>query len=618
MPDSAPPAPSPRSLPGWVAALVFAVALLAAGWATQRQAETVFLDDAAQTGRTTLRLATATLRAQLERYERLPALIAEQDLVIRLAQTPRDQTLVNRANRMLRDLALHLRASDIYFMDVHGTTRAASNFDTGTSFMGRNFAFRPYFADALAGGEGRFFALGTTSLKRGYYFGAPVTGGDGILGVLVFKIDLDEIESTWRGGPDEIIVTDPEGVVFLSSREDWLFRALTPLEGDRLDRTRTTRRYADRDIGVLPLQARDDLGGRRYVSMEENGDTRGFLKLTEPMPEADWDVSVLLATAPAERQARTAALVVVLVLALGSLALWTLAQRRARLADRLQMQQAVRDQLEARVVERTAELAAVNVRLEAEVAERTAAEAELRRAQAGLVQAGKMAALGQMSAALSHEFNQPLAAARNYADNALVLFDRGRTADARSNIERILALIDRMTAISRTLRSFARKPGESLGPVDLAETVAAAMEIAELRLKSAGAVLDVTLAPGLPRVTAGPVRLQQVLVNLVTNAADAVQPLADRRIGLAAIRTPGGVRITVRDHGPGVPEALRERIFDPFFSTKEVGKGLGLGLSISYNIVKDFGGHLSVADAPGGGALFVLDLRAAEAGQSAA
>lgn len=233
------------------------------------------------------------------------------------------------------------------------------------------------------------------------------------------------------------------------------------------------------------------------------------------------------------------------------------------------------------------------------------------------MQAAKLAALGQMSAALSHEFNQPLAAARTYAENAVTLIDRGRVEDARGNAERILSLIDRMAALGRHLRTFARKPGQKIGRATLPEAIAAAAEIAGPRLRTAQAELRVSLAPDLPAVAAGPLRLEQVLVNIITNAADAVEGTGNRQIELTAMPTRTGARITVRDHGPGVPPALRERIFDPFFSTKGVGKGLGLGLSISYNIIKDFGGDLSVTDAAGGGAAFHIDLAAASARNAA-
>ena len=281
-------------------------------------------------------------------------------------------------------------------------------------------------------------------------------------------------------------------------------------------------------------------------------------------------------------------------------------QRRARLAERLALQAEARAQLERRVQERTAELAAVNRRLAAEVTERTAAEGRLRATQADLVQAGKLAALGQMSAALSHEFNQPLGAARNYAENAVTLIERGRIDEARRNIDRILGLIGRMGDLSRHLRNFARKPNAQLSDVPLSEPVAAARELLGWRLRAQSVTLRVDLPP--LTVRAGPVRLQQVLVNILSNAIDAMEGCETRAIALTARAEGATAVLTIADTGPGIPAQLLTRIFDPFFSTKGVGKGLGLGLSISYNIVHDFGGTLAVANAPGGGAVFTLTL----------
>ena len=235
----------------------------------------------------------------------------------------------------------------------------------------------------------------------------------------------------------------------------------------------------------------------------------------------------------------------------------------------------------------------------------------MRKTQSDLVQAGKLAALGQMSAALSHEFNQPLAAVKTYADNAAILIERDRIAEARDNVTRISALTDRMASISRHLRNFARKPNEKLGSVDLAEVVADTAEIVAWRLKAADAMLKVDLGPVPLSVRGGAVRLQQVLVNIISNAADAVEGLDERTIELTARKKGGRVTISVRDHGPGVAPAIAERIFDPFFTTKGVGKGLGLGLSISYNIVKDFGGSVSASNHPDGGAVFAIELDAA-------
>ena len=603
--------PAQRPLLRRLIALAILV-ILAAGYLSYAQAMRSFLTDAARRGDNTLQLAATSLRGKMARFEHVPELIADHTIIQSIRAD--DPTSIARANLYLKSIQQLLGASDIYVMDAGGVTQAASNFDSEISFIGGNFAFRPYFADAIGGGLGRYFALGTTSGKRGYYFGAPIRVAGQISGVVVVKIDLDEIEQDWRGSEDALIVTDPDGVIFLSSRPEWLFTAFVPLTRDQQQKLMTSLRYGSTPLVDFPVTSTQNVAGQNLLTV---GSGQRFLALDQHMPEANWVVRVLLQTAPAQGQSLLVAFLVMLTLCFAALTFAVIVQRRARLAERMSLQQSARNQLERRVSERTAELAAVNARLEAEVAERRLAEKNLRKAQADLIQAGKLAALGQMSAALSHEFNQPLGAARAFADNAAVLLDRGRKDEARGNLDRILSLIDRMTAISKRLHSFARAPGKKLGAVSVAEAVEAAVEIAQLRLRAAGAQLEIDVPPDLPAVVAGPVRLQQVLVNLLTNAADVAEMAADKRIHLTANQSGGRVILSIRDHGAGVPPGLKERIFDPFFSTKGVGKGLGLGLSISYNIIKDFGGHLRVQTHDQGGAIFVIDLSCVSLAQNA-
>ena len=573
-------------------------------------ARRVYFDEAAARAQTTLRLAVAALGGHLSRYESLPALLADYPLVQELVTRPDDPALRARGNAYLKTTNSELASSDIYVMLPNGETIAASNHDQPASFVGENFSYRPYFTEAAAGRAGRFFALGTTSLKRGYYFSAPITVGGDIRGVVVFKVDIDSIEATWGGGDSEIIVTDPEGIIFMTSRSQWLYSGLKPLTGERIARTTGSRRYANASLRELPVERAGMVGPHNLVAIAADGKTQEFLAIAEPMPAAGWTVRVLLDTSSARAQALTGVASVLLLLSLAALAAAIFLQRRARDEERIRIQRAAQEELERRVAERTADLAAVNSRLETEVSERRATERQLRQTQSDLIQAGKLAALGQMSAALSHEFNQPLAAVRNYADNAAILIDRARTGEARDNIARISHLTERMAAISRHLRNFARKPNEKLRPVRLDQVVADTLEIVAWRLSAADAQVAVDLGPVPPVVRAGSVRLQQVLVNIISNAADAVEGLNDRRIDLTAREDGGRVLIMVRDRGPGVPDGIVERVFDPFFSTKGVGKGLGLGLSISYNIVKDFGGNLGVSRHPEGGALFTIELDA--------
>ncbi|MCC5959403.1 MAG: sensor histidine kinase [Rhodobacteraceae bacterium] len=597
---------------GAIAALAVVFTL---GWLAWNRATVIYFTQLQDRGQNTLNLAEASLRGQLSRFERLPHLLAEQRVIRSLVLAPRDPDLVVAANLYLRDTAEMLGASDIYVMYRDGVTLAASNFDQSHSFVGGNFAFRPYFFDALGPkGAGRFYALGTTSNKRGYYFGAPIDVAGQRHGVMVIKIDVDEIEQTWASDEVRIIVTDPENIVFLSNRPDWLFRSFGPLTSERLARTVQTRRYANAEIGQIDYSRETDASGFDLLrTAADDGAKLEYLVAQAPMADAQWTVQVLLNTRPARVQAASAVALAGFGLGLMALTALILWQRRRQLAERLVVQQAARDELEARVSERTSQLAAVNDALRDEVSERRATEERLRQTQSELVQAGKLAALGQMSAALSHEFNQPLAAARNYAENAQLLLDRGRSVDAHDNIGRILGMIDRMGRISRHLRNFARKPHQQLRPVDLEHVIADAQELLGWQLDRTAVRLsvDLDLGQGPLLVTAGAVRLQQVLVNLLSNAIDAVEGQDTKQLDLAACRVGDMIEVRLRDNGPGIVDAVQPRIFDPFFSTKEVGKGLGLGLSISYNIIRDFDGRISVRNHPDGGAEFTLCLHAA-------
>ncbi|WP_228461530.1 sensor histidine kinase [Paracoccus liaowanqingii] len=593
-----------------------AIAFLAViGWAMLVQANgwlaTRSIIATVPQGENILRLAVSGLRGELARHERLPDLMSRAPVLTAALRPDPGRADIAAANLYLRHVAQLMGLSDAYIMTPDGRTVAASNFDQSLSFVGEVFDYRPYFADALAGGQGRFFALGTTSGKRGYYFGAAVRDRGRVLGVLALKVDVDAIEDSWRAAEYEMIVTDSEGIVFLASRRDWQFRSLAPLTDAARARIAATRRYDDEPLDMLPLQPAGEVGGHRMLRLDRPGARREFVTVAEAMPEAGWTVQVLLDTAPARRQALMASVAGMLILWAGPAGLMAWAQRRARLRERLSIQAEAQAQLEGRVAARTAELAEVNARLGAEVEERRATEAELRRTQRHLVQSAKLAALGQMSAALSHELSQPLGAVRNFAANALTYLDRDRVPDARQNVTRILSLTDRMTEIGRTLRNFARKPNAALSDVDLHDVLRDALEVIAWRIGKRPVTLDVDLPPGPLLVRAGPVRFQQVIVNLLSNALDALEGQEDAVIRLRAEAGPGRVVLTVSDNGPGIPEGLDDRIFDPFFSTKGVGAGLGLGLSISFNIVKDFGGELRLLRQPGGAA-FQIDLPRAE------
>ncbi|WP_273688539.1 sensor histidine kinase [Ketogulonicigenium vulgare] len=571
---------------------------VAAAVASFRVMTDFYLEQTAQRADNTLGLAVTALKGQLDRYRQLPDLLAAQQNIQMLAGNPDDPVRIAQMDAYLKTTAEVLEASDIYIMRTDGTTISASNYDLPTSFVGENFAYRPYFIDAIGTGRGQFFGLGTTSLRRGYYYSADIQTDTGTAGVIALKVDVESIESAWHGADYEIVVTDPSGIVFMSGRPDWLFSALLPLTDERLVRTQATRRYADADLTELPLLRSETRRGRALMTLVRSGPNIEYLVASEAMPEADWTVQVLVDTGPARLQARVAVAITLLAFSLSVAGMLLWLQRRAALRERQSHQREVQEQLERRVTQRTQDLAVVNDQLQREVAERRSTEVQLRKTQTDLIQAAKLAALGQMSAELSHEFNQPLAALRSFIESAQTLITRGRIADAAQYLQRIDGLTERMTAISRHLSSFARKPGEQLTDVPLAEVITDALALLDWRIRADG----VEIVQDVPPLTVhgGRVRLQQVLVNVIANALDAMEDRPTRRLTIRAEATGDQIRLTLRDTGIGVPDTIRARIFDPFFSTKGVGRGLGLGLSISYNIIKDFGGELAIATIDGG------------------
>ncbi|WP_198670519.1 ATP-binding protein [Oceanicella sp. SM1341] len=593
--------------------LILAATLLAGGlgWWAGRSAG---LDRLAARGENTLRLARDRLEGQIDRYRALPRLVAEMPAIARSLEG--QPGAIAEANELMERLAGFTGALDIYLMRPDGLTIAASNWRREPTFIGNNYTFRPYFRDALAGGLGRYHARGSITELRGYFFASPVRAPDnGVTGVVAVKVDVEVLENEWRDEPDLVWFTDRNSVVFIASRPELVFRTTSWLSDRELTEMILSRQYDRAPLRNLPEFARGSIEGHESWRVSAQWAQFGLrageaLHLSQPVNPLGFDAHILIDMEEALAGARLAGVsagAVVLVLGLGWL---LLAQRRAALAARLQFEEETRAELSRLVGERTRELTRTNHRLTGEVAERRAAEEALRRAQDDLVQAGKLSALGQMSAGISHELNQPLAAIRSFAENGTILLDRGREAEARENLTQIADLTARMARIIRNLRAFVRKEGEELRDVALDRVVEDSLALLSTRFAEEG--VAVSWQPSGLVVRGGGVRLQQVLVNLLSNAADAMRGHPDPRIEVSATEEGGRVSLSVRDHGPGLTEAAEGRLFDPFYTTKQVGEGygLGLGLSISYGIVQSFGGAIRGANHPGGGAVFTVTLAA--------
>ena len=599
----------------WVLALL--VCVIAASVFAHRELQTRLKDGFARDGQSALALYSEMTSGWLNRYRALAPIYARDPTVFRALRAPQDSTAIGALNRDLEIWNAVAGTADTYVMTTEGLTIAASNWADARTFVGQNFSFRPYFIEPMEGRLGRFFGLGTTSGLRGYYFGAPVRDGDRIIGVVAVKIAVEALEQEFRLNRGQVFVTDGAGVIILAGDPAFVLKTLGPLTNDQRSAIDAVQQFDVSRLSPAPIETRPSTGADSYETVIAPADRSGspsteFLHLTTAMPPEGWTLHLLTETDTLREQLWTYSMLGAAVLLSIALGAAVMLQRRWRLLERLADRERARTMLAHRVEERTSELRAANLQLREEVAERKAAEDNLRKTQSELVQAGKLAALGQMSAALSHEFNQPLTAIRTYAENAMAFVDSGSGERANENMSRIMRLTERMAQLSRHLTRFARRSQDVVEPVALDHVLDETLSLLQGRIEKADAEIRVTGATGL-LVLGGQVRLQHVFMNLIGNALDAMTPGRRPEISVHVAERDGRVEIVVEDNGGGIPADALPRIFDPFFTTKEVGKGLGLGLSISFNIVRDFGGLLTAMNRPEGGARFVVTLVAAEA-----
>ncbi|CAJ0795960.1 C4-dicarboxylate transport sensor protein DctB [Ralstonia condita] len=571
----------------------------------------------------------ANLKSTLDRYEYLPALVALHPFIHDLLANPTPAN-VDRANRYLREVNDRAHATATYVIAPSGRALAASNYNQPDSFVGAVYLFRPYFQQAAAGHVGRFYGIGITREEPGYYISQPVMQNGRVIGVAVVKLNLEWFGRASQDASEPVMVADENGVIFLSSVPAWQYRTVEPLTPRLQAQLEATRQYYRKQITPLPLQPEAPaflrLTGRlpegaELIRIGARANATRYLQVSRDLAEPDWTLMYLTPVDPVMGAARSATVAAAFAFAFACLLLFYWRQRRLRMMEMVRSRrllEAAYDQLERRVEDRTADLMATNEQLQHEIVDRTRAEAELRATQDELVQASKLAALGQMAAGITHELNQPLAALRTFSDNTRILLDRGQLGAATDNLQAIADLTERMGKITAQLKLFAGRSRRKL--VDVQVRVALDHTLALLRPRLGDVRLE--LRWRIPEadaiVRADELKLEQVLINLIGNALDAIHSHDGGRPGRIDINigpaegAPSQLSIAVRDNGPGIPPDAMPHLFEPFFTTKEIGQGLGLGLAISTSIARDFGGSLSAANLRDGGAQFTLTLVRAE------
>ncbi|MER8541095.1 sensor histidine kinase [Mesorhizobium sp. M1334] len=579
-----------------VALLIVTAALYGAGL----YGRTAEIGTLAAQGRTDANLKVALLRAVLESPRALPLLLSA-DQQVRDALSQKNAAAIDVLNRKLDGLVSGTKASVLYVIGADGLAIASSNWREPISFVGNDYRFRDYFSGAMQAGTAEYFALGNVSKRPGLYISRRVGDAAAPLGVVVVKMEFDQLEADWREANRPAYVSDENGVVLITSVPSWRFMTTAPLAAPKQAAIRDSQQFGDAPLVPLPIMHAQALSPDVSLvhAVTPGGSDAQYLSLSTPVPSTPWRLDYLIpAEAPiaaAVREMRLLALGVVVPL-LGLAAY--LLRRRQSAQMRIAAEQAARTELERRVVERTEDLSRARDRLQAEISDHRSTEAKLQIVQQDLVQANRLAILGQVAAGVAHEINQPVATIRAYADNARTFLDRKQTGPAEENLGAIAALTERIGSITEELKAFARKGRTAAEPVELRGVIEGAVML--LRSRFAGRLDALVVDLPLPslKVMGNRVRLEQVLINLFQNALEALDGRDDAHVQVSVEETADGVTISVSDNGPGIPPAILKSLFTPFNTSKE--KGLGLGLVISKDIVADYGGRIEVSSGDSG------------------
>jgi len=563
--------------------------LLAAAWFAGLAVEHVVVGGIRTTAAERALLYKSSLNNAINRLQHLPLVIAQHPAISEVLESGDN---LDRVRAYLSSVNTASNAAVTYVIDTSGHTIASSNWREEKSFEGRNYGFRPYFLDALGGREGRLFAIGVTTSRAGYFISRPVFSlSGGVLGVVVVKVELEQLRLEWGEGGENVLVSDADGVVIMSSNPAWIYRTIAPLSPQSRARIDANRTFIGQALSPLDLVS--DAGGLKGTVVMDDV----LYHASPAAPDANGLAVAYLAELGAANSARWLTSLLVLAAGILSFVLFLYLRERRR------KQVLHKEAFEARRIR------AVNEQLQAEIAIRRQTEEELRNTQEELVIAGKMAALGKMSAAIAHEVNQPVAAIRTFAASCKLLLERGKTGDVGETLDDITEMTERVASITGDLKLVARNSNDPQLRISLQQAIANSLKLFQGDLADKGIALEQTMPDEPVWVAGSPTRMEQVLINIIGNAIDAMAGQTGRRALVLSVRKEGvQAVITVRDTGCGLPPDSIRHLFDPFFTTKPVGEGTGLGLAISYGIIEEMGGKVRARNLDDGGAVFSITL----------
>lgn len=566
-----------------------------------------------------LDLFAATAAGLVNRLENVPATVQLNQDVIALFRGPVSPRRVAAVNDYLLRLNAHLGSVAVFIADQRGEVVASSNQSLrDDSLQGQDLSYRPYYQEALSGRVGRHFAIGASPEEPGYFFSYPIRDGERVVGVAVAKVGLAPINEAFALLGMPALIADRNQVVILSSLESWRYTSMKPRTLDERVDLELTGMYGERRIEDFPLGTnltfddgtliRDKGVARGQLSIVR-GDS-GLLVQGRTLDAMGWRLLIFSDLAPVRSQALAMAALSALLAAFTLVLLLYLKQRRRIARQKLEAKLALERanaELESMVEKRTRALSDTNLELRREMAVRVKAEATLRAAQDELVQAAKLAVLGQLATGITHELAQPLGAIRTLAGNAREFMRRADLDGAQSNLVIVDGLVDRMGEIIHPLKAFARKSPVLPEASDVSAALGSALFLLDQRIRAEGVSVVNHCAGDSVTAWCNRNRLEQVLINLIGNAIDAMREASTKQLRISVRRgSDERVCIDVADSGEGLAPEVLDGLFTPFFTTKAAGSGLGLGLVISRGIAQDYGGDLTAENRPEGGARFTL------------
>ncbi|CAM3318615.1 two-component sensor histidine kinase [Pseudomonas floridensis] len=593
--------------------LIF-ILMIGLGYATYLVSEHNGIKNLRESGERQLELHARTVESEISKYTYLPSVLELESSVSQLLNEPGPQ-LQQQVNSYLEGLNRRSRSRAIFVLDTTGRVLATSNWRDSDSYQGEDLSFRAYFQDAVRGLPGRFYGIGTTTGESGYYLAHGLEEKGRIIGVAVIKVRLEALEERWQRARLEAFVSDENGIIILSSDPARRLKSVRPLTPDIKERLARSLQYYWWPLNELVPLERESLseGVEKLtfpanITVDREHKQVSYLAQTRQLSDSPWHLTLLTPLEDLRREAASHGMLVAVAFALVTFLLIAWNERRKVIATRLAAREALEaanNELERKIAERTEHLRASNERLKAQIRERRQAEDTLRKAQDELVQAGKLAAIGQMSTSIAHELNQPLAALRTLSGNTVRFLERGALDTASTNLRTINDLVDRMGRITASLRAFARR-GDDQGQARLSKASDAALQLLAVRIEQSALTLHQDFADATLAIDQ--TRLEQILVNLIGNALDAMQAQPRPQLWIEGAIAEGRYRLLVRDNGHGIDRETRKHLFEPFFTTKPGEQGLGLGLTLSASLAAAAGGSLSAEDTDDGGSTFVLCL----------